>query len=64
MTESDKEALLKTLDEGEDWLYDAGSQESHTKYQERSYELTKEKTKLLKRKSEHTMREEQIPKII
>lgn len=51
--ESEKEALLQKLEDGEEWLYDEGSQVSHTKYQERSYELTKEQTKFNKRKEEH-----------
>ena len=40
--EADREALLQKLDDGDEWLYDEGSQVHHTKYQERSYELTKE----------------------
>lgn len=43
--EADREALLQKLEDGEEWLYDEGSQVSHSKYQERSYELTKEQTK-------------------
>lgn len=35
----------------------------HSKYQERSYELTKEQTKFSKRKSENDFRENNIPKI-
>jgi len=30
--ESEKEALLQKLEDGEEWLYDEGSQVSHTKY--------------------------------
>ena len=61
--EADREALLKKLEDGEEWLYDEGSSASYTKYQERSYELTKEQTKLTKRKTEHKSREEQIPRL-
>ena len=40
--ESEREALLTKLDEGEEWLYDEGSNVKYTVYQERSYDLTKE----------------------
>lgn len=36
----------------------------HTKYQERSYELIKEQTRLTKLKSEHEKREEMIPDLL
>jgi len=64
VSETNKEKILKSLEEGEEWLYDAGAQESHTKYQERSYDLIKERTKLLKRKDEHKLREEKIPPLL
>lgn len=40
--EADREALLQKLEDGEEWLYDEGSNVSHSKYQEKSYELTSE----------------------
>lgn len=55
--EAEREALLTKLDEGEDWLYDDGSSVHYSKYQERSYELTKEQTKFNKRRDEHRARE-------
>lgn len=59
--ESDREELLQKLDDGEEWLYDEGSQVHYSKYQERSYELTKEQTRFNKRKQEHEAREKLIP---
>jgi len=56
--ESERETLLQKLEDDEEWLYDEGSQLSHTKYQEKNYELTKEQTKFTKRKDEHQKREE------
>ncbi len=32
VVEADREALLQKLDEGEEWIYDEGSQVHHTKY--------------------------------
>lgn len=61
VSETDREDLFKKLDDGEEWLYDEGMQVSYTKYQERSYELTKEQTKFSKRKNEHVSREKTIP---
>ena len=55
--DSEREALFTKLDDGEEWLYDDGSDVSHTKYQERSYELTTEQTKFNRRKEEHQSRE-------
>lgn len=37
---------------------------SHTKYQEKSYELTVEQTKFNKRKEEHSSRDKMIPQIL
>ena len=64
VAEEERESLLTKLDDGEEWLYDEGAQLHHTKYQERSYELTKEMTKFNKRRNEHTAREKQIPKLL
>ena len=64
IADSDREALLQKLEDGEEWLYDEGSNLSHTKYQERTYELTKEKTTLTKRKDEHESREKLIPTLL
>ena len=62
--EDERQSLLTMLDEGEEWLYDEGANVSHTKYQEKSYELTAEQTKLNKRKDEYQNRLDKIPKII
>ena len=52
---------MKKLDDGEEWLYEDGSEAHHTTYQERSYELTKEQTTFTKRKEEHVERERRVP---
>ena len=59
--ESEREALLTKLDEGEEWLYDDGANVAYTKYQERTYELTSEQTKFNKRRDEHKNREKMLP---
>ena len=64
MDEDEQQALLTKLDEGEEWLYDDGANVSHTKYQEKSYELTVEQTKLFKRKTEYQNRLEKLPQYV
>ena len=62
--EDERLSLLTKLDEGEEWLYDDGSNVSYTKYQEKSYELTVEQTKFNKRKEEYEKRLKLLPQII
>jgi len=63
VTEEDREALLSKLEDGEEWLYDEGSQLGHTKYQDRSYELTTEMNKFNRRKDENSSRLTTVVKI-
>lgn len=63
-SEADREALIAKTEEGEDWLYDAGSDVSYKVYQEKQYDLMSDYSKLKVRKEQTEEREREIPKYL
>lgn len=55
--EDDKDALIESLTESEDWLYEDGANQNHTTYESMEKNLTLKMKVFVSRQHEHEMRD-------
>lgn len=60
--EAEKDEMLVTLEQAEDWLYEDGADAGYKTYQSKSYDLASNFSKYVRRKEEFAFREMYIEK--